>query len=1141
MAQGMDDSGFPIVGIGASAGGIDAFHRFFDKLPADCGMAFVLILHLPANRKSMLADIIRRWTAMEVREARDGTRVEVNCVYVPPPHTIVTFSQGRLRVAEPSVGEHRLFRPIDSFFDSLGQDLREQAVGVVLSGTGSDGALGLKVIKECGGLTLAQAFVGSTPEYTEMPAGAIATGAVDIIAPVDEIPGELMRLRGSWRSQMETPREQADAIESARLQICHILKSRLGHDFSGYRDKTFLRRVQRRMHVVGVETPQAYIQRLEADTEEVTALFRDLLISVTSFFRDKETFEVLESRVIPRLFEHKDADSTVRIWVPGCATGEEAYSLAILLREHMDKLPWTPKVQLFATDIDEAAITTARLGRYPSSLLEGMSDERRQRFFRSAQAGYVVSREVRDLCTFSEHNLLRDPPLSRMDMVSCRNLLIYLDTQAQEAVIPVFHYSLSPSGILLLGGSESVARHGNLFEPLDRTARIFIKRDVKSPSLNLHAGSLNPSLPSHSKAESSLMAGASVALTSFNHHLFHDIDTLRTRHMAKSAHADTPAPTPTPSTRWQSLWRGTVLSLWQRMASRTQLFENLQLRLVSTQEELHSLAEEYQTALEDLRSANEELHSVNEEMQSTNEELETSKEELQSLNEELSTVNARLSEKVDELDAANSDLRNLFESTEIATIFLDHQLVIRSFTPAIAALYNLIPSDQGRPLTDIVSRLQYSRLQDDVNQVLKSSKPLERRISSADGASHYIMRILPYRGHDNAVSGTLVTFIDVTSIVQAETLLREADVRKDVFIATLSHELRNPLAPIRTAAHLLESPQLDPQQAEQLRGVIARQVMHMSSLLDDLFDLSRISRNTFQLKKAYVPWSSVLNAAVEAVRSKFDAKHHTLRIQPFDTGLMLEVDPVRLTQILSNLLTNAAKFTPDDGLVEVGCRVEDQTFIFSVHDNGVGIPADRIKQIFNMFARGENDVSPDEGGLGIGLALVKGLVELHGGRVEAHSPGIGRGSEFVVTLPRSVVPLPPPDDVHTTPEPATHVAHHRVLIADDNRDGADTLATFLRLSGHEVQVAYNGDQALQMAAMHRPDACVLDIGMPGLTGFEVAERIRREAWGRDMLLVAVTGWGQEKDKAMAQASGFDHHLTKPIDPDSLNRLFTDLG
>lgn len=440
----MDTTGFPVVGIGASAGGIDAFRSFFSRLPADGGMAFVVILHLPADRKSLLTDILQRWTSLRVMDAQDGMMVEANCVYVPAPHTVVTLQDGRLCITPSVPDEHRFFRPIDSFFESLGHALRERAVGVVLSGTGSDGALGLKVIKECGGLTIAQGSQGSAPEYPGMPGAAIATGSVDLVTSVEDIPAELLRLRGSRLSTLTSPHESAEQVEDARLQICAILLDRLGHDFSGYRDKTFLRRVQRRMQVVGATTLQAYIEQLHIDPEEPGALFRDLLISVTRFFRDQDTFDELEKQVIPRLFKHLQPDAAVRIWVPGCATGEEAYSLAILLREHLDQMSWTPRVQLFATDIDMAAIATARLGRYPATLLEGLTPDRRKRFFRPTQSGLVVAREVRELCTFSEHNLLRDPPLSKLDLVSCRNLLIYLDTEAQEAVIPLFHYALNP-------------------------------------------------------------------------------------------------------------------------------------------------------------------------------------------------------------------------------------------------------------------------------------------------------------------------------------------------------------------------------------------------------------------------------------------------------------------------------------------------------------------------------------------------------------------------------------------------------------------------------------------------------------------------------------------------------------------------
>jgi len=1131
----MDDA-FPVVGIGASAGGIDAFHSFFQVMPDRSGMAFVIILHLPAGRKSLLSEIIARWTPMRVVEGEDGMPLEPDCVYVPPPHAVVTISEGRLGVQAARSEDERLFRPIDTFFDALGSALREQSVGIVLSGTGSDGALGLKAIKERGGLTIAQGSGDGCPEYGEMPTGAIATGSVDLVAPVAEIPGHLMRLRATRLAGLSFPELSLDSEQThaARLAICSLLHTHVGHDFSGYRDKTFLRRVQRRMQVVDAKTLDAYVRHLNQNHDEALALFRDLLISVTSFFRDKAAFDAVEAVVIPRLFENRGADSTVRVWVPGCATGEETYSIAMLLREHMDRLSWSPKVQVFATDIDEAAIATARLGRYPRTLLEGLSEARKKRFFRPSQEGYVVSKDIRELCTFSAHNVLQDPPFSRMDLVSCRNLLIYLDAPLQAAVIPVFHYSLVPSGILLLGISESVAKHADLFEPLDKAARIFVKRDVRTPPvIDAQLRSLDPA-----------------ALVGPARHMHRDgrtpapqsrvVPVAQASPAAERASglADTEERNPVPEifgTLWLHLRsRMNKLTRWINPDSAS--LEALQTRLRDTGEQLRALSEQHQTALEELRSANEELHSVNEEMQSTNEELETSKEELQSVNEELHTLNSRLSEKVDELDEANSDLHNLFDSTEIATIFLDRHLIIRSFTPAIATLYNLIPSDQGRSLTDIVSRIKYDRLREDVAEVLETLQPIERRIARDDRSSHYIMRILPYREPDNSVSGALVTFVDVTSIVQAEETLREADLRKDVFLATLSHELRNPLAPIRTAARLLESPDLPATQVDRLRAVIARQVTHMSALLDDLLDISRITRGSFLLKKEYVVICQVIEAAVEAAQQSIDTRHHRLEIQLPDEPLTIEADPVRLIQVITNLLVNAAKFTPEGGLIKIGCRVEPESLVIFVRDNGIGIEPHMLGQVFRMFSRVESEVGRSAGGLGIGLALAKGLIELHGGRIEARSAGPGRGSEFVLTFPRSLLRDPPAPHPAADDVVPSRPRGRRVLVADDNHDAAETLGTFLELAGHEVLIAHSGDEAMRVAAEHHPDVCILDIGMPGANGYEVAERIRHEAWGSRATLIALTGWGQDRDKSLALSAGFDHHLTKPVDPDRIKQL-----
>ena len=809
----MSDAAQAVVGVGASAGGLDAFRLFFENMPADSGLAFVVVLHLPHNRKSMLPEILRRWASMPVDDLRDGTRLAANHIYVPPPNAVTTIVDGVLRVRVRDADAPRDDRPIDGFFDSLAGSLRERAIGIVLSGTGSDGALGLKAIKAASGLTFAQGStpLGSTgqgrtcegstgegstqqadsPQYDGMPSGAIATGAVDMVVPVQAMPAELVRLhraRQAWAR--EAAREPHDGppegIEAERLRICDILRGRVGHDFSGYKDKTFLRRVQRRMQVCDIDTVPDYIARLEADHDEAVLLFKDLLIRVTSFFRDAETFEVLARDVMPGLFAGKEADDTVRVWVPGCATGEEAYSLAMLLREHMDTMRAPPRVQVFATDIDEPAIATARIGRYPAMLLEGLSDARRGRFFTHSGQAWVVTREIRDLCTFSAHSVARDPPFSRMNLISCRNLLIYLGNDLQSEIIPAFHYALAKGGILLLGSSESTARHDDLFEPLDTSARTFRRRDVRGPPLALRraergekAARCAPSAPR--------LEGRRLDLHQSWHGPGHGPGPDPGSRVGQGF-GSAPAPNAQARPRTRGLIDRTKAGLrtaWG-LPPLSDEAEALRRNLRATQDALQSVTEEHETALQDLRSSNEELHSVNEELQSTNEELETSKEELQSVNEELHTVNAQLSEKVDELDRNASDLKNLFDSTEIATIFLDRYLVIRGFTPAVCSIYNLIPSDQGRPLTDIVSHLRYDGLRHDVETVLDTLQPLERRVTRADRAVHYIMRILPYRAADSSVDGTLVTFLDVTSVVQAETHQR-------LLVDELNHRVRNML------------------------------------------------------------------------------------------------------------------------------------------------------------------------------------------------------------------------------------------------------------------------------------------------------------------------------------------------------------
>src|SRR5215469_8474887 len=850
----------PIVGIGASAGGVEALEQFFKSLPAGNGLAFVVVTHLPPDRESMLSEILGRVTRMPVVEARDGDKVEAEHVYVLPPSAILTIRGGRLRLRRTGPTD-RERAPIDVFFTSLAEDQAERAIGIVLSGGGHDGTLGLKAIKEHGGLTIAQGTNVTRPRFAEMPSSAVEAGIVDLELPVETIPERIIGYVRNWGSFEAEP--QGDALTT----IFNLLRARTGHDFREYKERTFQRRVQRRMQVVQTTKLEDYAARLQSEPDEVSALFRDLLIGVTDFFRDAAAFHALETLVIPKLFEDKGADDEVRVWVPGCSTGEEVYSIAILLREHLEKSSSPPKVQVFGTDIDEIAMGVARAARYPASVVKEVSPERLRRFFVHEAGTYRVVKELRDMCIFSVHSVIRDPPFSRLDLISCRNLLIYLKPSLQSQIIPLFHYALRSSGYLFLGSSENVSRHGELFASLDRKNRIFRRRDlVARPPLPLqqflpqmrrdaagpeenNSGLLQRSDTLRRAANTIVehFAPTFVIVDESGQTLYFSSGTgkylqpaagppnrdivgmcrpglradLRTAlHRAKETgqrvvrdriHVQINGGVQVVSLAVEPIIEGKETAYGvvftdrgptsgQDEQARTERPEGqdttvqlIEKELQETKERLQSTIEELETANEEFRSSNEELLSVNEELQSTNEELETSKEELQSVNEELQTVNHELNTKIEELDRANSDLNNLFQSTQIATIFLDKNLEIRSFTPAVTKLFNLIPSDSGRPLTDIVSRLDYPDLEQDMRRVCAGEKVAERSVSHLSGSGYYLARILAYRDPNNQIDGVLLTFVDVTNIVAAEE-------QQKVLAAELSHRVKNTLAVVASIA-----------------------------------------------------------------------------------------------------------------------------------------------------------------------------------------------------------------------------------------------------------------------------------------------------------------------------------------------------
>jgi two-component system, chemotaxis family, CheB/CheR fusion protein len=857
------DEPFPIVGVGASAGGVEALEYLFKAMPPEPGMAFVIITHLAPKRESMLPEILARDTRMPVLVAEHDQLVRRDHIYVAPADSVLQIEKGRLHLRPISDGRERT--PIDSFFAALAEDQGEHAIGIVLSGAGSDGTLGIKAIKEHGGLTLAQATDHSGPRHSSMPASAIASGLVDLAVPVETMPEQLAAYIRTF-DILDKEVEKDEQAETTRNAICATLLDLTGHDFSGYKTRTFYRRIERRMQVLQIPSLAAYADRLRQDPGEVNTLFRDLLIGVTNFFRDAKAFEALEQLVMPRLFEGKSPSDTIRVWVPGCATGEEVYSLAIMLREQAEQSRSRAKVQVFATDIDEAALGVARTGRYPDTLLQGVSKERLERFFISEGTSLVINKPIRDMCVFSSHSVVRDPPFSRMDLISCRNLLIYLNSELQGHVIPIFHYALKPNGFLFLGTSENISQHGDLFTSVDKKNRVFQRREdgaaiphlpvlfrrhgiaggglaeTKEPAerslrqsvearvleryapahvvvsregdvINYSAGTGKYLEPPPGRPSRALMAMARRGLRLPLRSALHEAVQLQRPAVRDNVELEggdrgefvTITVEPLREDDNESLYLVVFDDLrvpaepekppakQRKGKARDANLDQLERELRETRERLQSMAEEYETAIEELKSSNEEMVSVNEELQSTNEELETSKEELQSVNEELQTVNHELTVKIDELDHANSDLRNLYESTQIATIFLDRNLVIRSFTPAVTRIFSLIPSDTGRPLTDIAHHLEYAELPQDIQQIFGARQPLERRVSRRDGAAHYIVRVLPYWTGSSKIEGALLTFIDVTSLAQAEEQLR-------VLVAELNHRVKNMLTVIVSVA-----------------------------------------------------------------------------------------------------------------------------------------------------------------------------------------------------------------------------------------------------------------------------------------------------------------------------------------------------
>lgn len=1665
-----------VVGVGASAGGLQAFKQFLSALPDNTGMAFLLVQHLEPTSKSLLPELLASCTGMMIRVADHGMELVANTIYIIRPDTSLAIRDGRIELSAPTL--HRGVRlPVDHLFRSLAREYGPRSVGIVLSGAGSDGSAGIRDIKVVGGLTIVQDPV--TGSQRGMPKNAIDTGVIDLVLKIPDMPEALKRF-ASLPSRVniepdngapaETHTERVLRLsEEETGQLAALLEAEAGFDLRVYKQTTIERRVLRRMVLSGFNGVQAYLDYLRANPAEHQTLVRDLLISVTDFFRDPEAFGALREMVINPLVAQTSEGDTLRVWVPGCATGEEAYSIGMEFLDSINSYHKRLHVQIFATDVDQDALAFARTGIYPELIADHVSEQRLQSYFKPLEGkGYQVCPALRDIMSFAVHDLTKDPPFSRMNLVSCRNVLIYLTPEAQKHVLKILHFALEPDGHLFLSTSESTGMQRELFSTLSKTHRVYRKLGASRPFTVARSRNKPPMFerpgvaPGRSgtvhdrhapgggdlarRAVLNALVPPTIVVSDDGSVLFThgelgpylcipqgdnpqlDLSTILRPEIATRARGAlykcrrSKAPVTTLSNTsaagricisarpapmlgdevviltFEALSKEEKIEVPERaeIPGQESIIEQLEKELTATREDLRNTVEELEKSNEELRISNEESMSMNEELQSGNEELEATSEELRSLNEELTTVNAQLREKVEQLEQAHDDLHNFFASTKIATIFLDERLCIKRFTPAAHELLGVDDADTGRYIGDIARQLLQNDLERETKIVLEHLSTRSRELLTDEG--RWISRqVLPYRTENRRIEGVVVTFVDITDLKSAteqlslrehqqsviarvglhalrdsnlqnfmdqvvrevqqtlntdyckilelqpggqklllragvgwqpglagsayvgagldsqagytlesvepvivddlatekrfsgpslliehgvvsglsciigdsdhpygvigahtrqrraftqedanflqavasvvgsaisryqtrkrlavelsvahvlaeatdldealprlieslttelsasvgevwwpdndgqrlvrqllhvvppenrdrvderlgvwtfepgqslvgrvyqdghaqwgsdlgdsslfmrreaatalglvsgfglpicagnevlgvialfsterlfsddvflrsldvvgrtmgdfmqrmaadkctrlsetrktavvnasldgiitidgaghviefnqaaqimfgyseqeamgeemasliiperfrqahrdglarviaglpprvigrrielpavrkggsefpvelaitqigdgesrlftgfirditdrkrmEHALLEADRQKDEFLAMLGHELRNPLAAIRTAAELLKFTSGQNPQLAKTQAIVERQSAHMAKLLDGLLDVSRIIRGKIHIEPRIVDLAAVCRDVVSDVTDSLSMRQLDIRTDVPPEPVWIEADPVRLAQIIDNLLTNSVKYTNDGGSITITLKREDNVAALKVKDTGVGIEAELLPHIFEVFRQSKQSLDRSHGGLGLGLALVKTLTEMHGGSVEAKSGGKDRGAEFIVRLPvTNKAPTKQQENLKKgTP--------FKILLIEDNEDSAEMLRQVLELSGHEVMLATRARQGIDMARRHMPDVVLCDIGLPdGMSGFDVAKALRGDTKTRNLLLVALTGYGREEDKVHCTGAGFDAHFIKPVDIASLARV-----
>lgn len=1089
---------FHIIAIGASAGGLEAIHDLFDAIPENSGYAFIVVQHLSPDHKSLMPTLITKHTKMKIEDAVENLLILPNHVYFIPNDKLMTISGGMLRLT-PKNHNREPNRAIDIFFNSLAEDKGENAIGIILSGTGTDGTEGIASIKKAGGFAVVQD--PQSAKFDGMPNSAIASGNADIVCPPEVMIDEINTYVNEPRIAKFVLESFTEDDEATLEEIFTLLLEHTTFDFRLYKRATILRRIIRRMVSNKIDKLQNYLVYLKDVPEEVIALGKEFLIGVTKFFRDTEAFEVLENKIIPEIVESKlKSKESIKLWTAGCSTGEEAYSIAILFKEYLQKIGKHIEIKIFATDIDKSAIDTASKGYYSLTITKDISPERLDKYFVLENGRYHIIPEVRKMVIFAPHNLPKDPPFSKMDLVSCRNLLIYFTPALQKKALNAIHFSLNLGGYLFLGFSEHLGDLSHQLVEIDKKNKIFQNRSATkvkyqdsfvTPDLKQNSSaSQSYSYPYRQKSNKDLYSEI-LFDTAFEEFRYAGVY-VNLEFQVIEARGDIRNFMTLPDKRFDlnilkmvdeslSLSLGSGLRkvikdgekvLLKGLKStfgnefkivdvviKPFLAENkfdkrcllilfsesnitvedhhktTKLNLSSDgkayvnelEKELKDTRENLQAALEEIETSNEELQSSNEELVSSNEELQSTNEELQSLNEELHSVNTEHQFKIKELIELNEDLTNYFKSTDIGQIFLDRDLRIRKFTPAVKNQINLIDGDIGRPINHLSNNFKYEGLLDDIKHVIQSSENIVKDVEIVSG-KYYQMRITPFEKQDKKKDGVVITFMDISilknvnaelerrvgerteeltdaiedlkrakeqlSLINIELsdkneklLITNSDL--DNFIYAASHDLK---APVSNIEGLINSLAINEDENDKdIINLIKESIRRFKATIQDLTEIVKIQRTAEEdVNEIDIP--EIVNDAKVSIREMIDHSNAKIKLD-FDNVAIIKFSRKNFRSIIYNLMSNAVKYRSPDRIPEINIRTErqDDYVRLSVKDNGLGIPPDKKDQMFTMFKRFHDHVE----GTGVGLYIVKRIIDNAGGKIEVESE-VGKGTTFII-------------------------------------------------------------------------------------------------------------------------------------------------